>query len=141
MIVALQFEHGSGSALRLRLDQDPLKYNADPQHRSVRVSDRISQFVWKQGVYILNQKPYFSPSSKDYICISSLVIYQNLLLTHPFWLYFGPCCIYFTFSTSTSPLSFLFPHFPSYFLFFSWDPFIFFPRNGIWQPHPCCRHF
>jgi hypothetical protein len=65
-----------------------------------------------QGVYTLVHK---RTSPTEMIFPPLPVIRQNIFITHPFWLYFCPFCIYFTLFTSISPLPsfFLFPsHFP-----------------------------
>ncbi len=45
-------------------------------------------------VYLSVRKPY-PPIPPKMISFITLVIRQNLLLLHPFWIYFCPFCIYF----------------------------------------------
>ncbi len=44
---------------------------------------------------------------------------KDILLTHPFWLYFSPFCMYLTLLTSIFPIPFVFP--PYSFTFFSFS--------------------
>ncbi len=81
----------------------------------------------KRSIY-RSKNHILSPSLEDYI-FPFPAIRQNLLLTHPFWRYFCPFCIYFTLLTSIPPSSFLL--FPSHFPLFVFLLFIFFPQNDM----------
>ncbi len=82
--------------------------------------------IINSGIFISVRRPY--PPTKDDI-FSPPRKRKNLLLTHPFWLYFCPFCINFTSWLQFSPLSFVFP--PVSFTIYS---FFYLPPLNIFPP-------
>jgi hypothetical protein len=86
----------------------------------------LRQFITNQGSRCWFKNHIPPPLEDDIYPLPA--IRQNLLFTHPFWLYFCPFSIYFTLLTSISPFSSDFSNFSFTFLIFL---FLFYGRFRV----------